>query len=119
VDWRLGELEARTVAAMVRTVAGEFERLGAGRVEPRRWALADPATAVRGLRDCYHHMGTTRMSAAPAEGVVDRDCRVHGIANLYVTGSSVFPTSGWAHPTFTAIALSQRLADHLRHGPRG
>ena len=61
----------------------------------------------------YHHMGTTRMSAAPANGVVNADCRVHGYQNLFVAGSSVFSTSGWANPTLTIVALSLRLADHL------
>ena len=58
-------------------------------------------------------MGTTRMHADPAYGVVDADCRVHGIDNLYVTGSSVFPTGGCANPTLTAVALALRLAEHL------
>ena len=61
-----------------------------------------------------HHMGTTRMADSSLEGVVDRDCRVHGIDNLHLAGSSVFPTGGWAFPTFTIVALSLRLAEHLR-----
>jgi choline dehydrogenase-like flavoprotein len=60
-----------------------------------------------------HHMGTTRMSADPRSGVVDRDCRVHGIGNLYVAGASVFPTVGWANPTMTVVALALRLASHV------
>jgi choline dehydrogenase-like flavoprotein len=63
-----------------------------------------------------HHMGTTRMSTDPARGVVDGHCRVHGISNLFVAGSSVFPTGGTAAPTLTAVALAIRLADHLRSG---
>ena len=50
----------------------------------------------------------------PTRGVVDRDGKVHGLANLYVTGSSVFPTSGYANPTLTLVALALRLADHLK-----
>jgi choline dehydrogenase-like flavoprotein len=61
----------------------------------------------------FHHMGTTRMASDPASGVVDADCRVHGVENLYVAGSSVFPTGGNANPTLTIIALALRLADHL------
>ncbi len=60
-----------------------------------------------------HHMGTCRMADDPAAGVVDRNCRVHGIANLYVVGGSVFPTGGAVQPTLTIAALSLRLADHL------
>ena len=77
---------------------------------------------ARGLRDikqtiaygwAHHHMGTCRMSADPAMGVVDSDCRVHGIDNLYVVGSSVFPTGGARQPTLTIAALALRLADQL------
>jgi choline dehydrogenase-like flavoprotein len=66
----------------------------------------------------WHHMGTTRMSDDPRDGVVDRDCRVHGWDNLFVAGSSVFPTSGTAGPTLTIVALASRLAAHLS-GPTG
>ncbi|HVV64803.1 MAG TPA: GMC family oxidoreductase [Rhizomicrobium sp.] len=61
-----------------------------------------------------HHMGTTRMSDDPRTGVVDRNCRVHGIGNLYVAGSSVFPTYGASNPTMNLVALTLRLAAHLR-----
>jgi choline dehydrogenase-like flavoprotein len=61
-----------------------------------------------------HHSGTTRMSADPAHGVVDADCRVHGVDNLFACGSSVFPTTGTAPPTLTIVALALRLADHLQ-----
>ena len=61
-----------------------------------------------------HHMGTTRMHQDPKRGVVDANCRVHGTANLYIAGSSVFPTAGFGHPTFTIVALAIRLADHLK-----
>jgi choline dehydrogenase-like flavoprotein len=62
-----------------------------------------------------HHMGTTRMHSDPARGVVDADCRVHGVSNLFVAGSSVFPTAGTAAPTLTIVALALRLAEHLRN----
>jgi choline dehydrogenase-like flavoprotein len=61
-----------------------------------------------------HHMGTTRMHADPRCGVVDPDCRVHGISNLFIAGSSVFPTTGYANPTLTIVALALRLADYLK-----
>ena len=60
-----------------------------------------------------HLMGTTRMGAAPSNSVVDRDCRVHGYGNLFVAGSSVFPTGGFANPTLTIVALALRLADTI------
>jgi len=61
-----------------------------------------------------HHMGTTRMHTDPRQGVVDANSRVHGVANLYVAGSSVFPTYGASNPTLNMIALTLRLADHIR-----
>ena len=61
-----------------------------------------------------HHLGTTRMSADPRSGVVDADSKVHGVANLYVAGSSVFPTYGSSNPTLNLVALTLRLADHLK-----
>jgi len=60
-----------------------------------------------------HHIGTTRMSADPRTGVVDADCKVHSVDNLYVAGSSVFATGGYVNPTFSLVALALRLADHL------
>ena len=66
------------------------------------------------VNSAAHHLGTTRMSDDPNLGVVDRNCKVHGVANLYVVGSSVFPTSGHANPTLTIVALAVRLGVHLR-----
>jgi choline dehydrogenase-like flavoprotein len=119
LDWRLSAQEKHTVAVLVERLSAEFERLGHGRIKPADW-LADPSPAwpvdptvgnhaIAG----YHHMGTTRMAASPAQGVVDADCRVHGYDNLYVAGSSVFATSGWANPTLTILALARRLGAHL------
>jgi choline dehydrogenase-like flavoprotein len=76
-----------------------------------------PAEAPTGWRRAIaggaHHMGTTRMHRDPSRGVVDEHCRVHGTTNLYVAGSSVFPTVGWAPPTLTIVALSLKLSDTL------
>jgi choline dehydrogenase-like flavoprotein len=104
VEWRLGALETHTAEVMAKTVGAEFERLGLARASPRDWTFDDS----------YHHLGTTRMADDPAHGVVDRDCQVHGLAGVYASGGSVFPTSGFANPTLTIVALSLRLADHLR-----
>ena len=119
LDWRLSELDKRTLRVVAAQLGAELERSGAGRVEPEPW-LADDSAPWRtdpliGNHPIggFHHMGTTRMAVSPRAGVVDADCRVHGVANLYVAGSSVFPTSGWANPTLTILALALRLADHL------
>jgi choline dehydrogenase-like flavoprotein len=63
--------------------------------------------------NAHHHAGTTRMHDDPTLGVVDASGRVHGAPALYVTGASVFPTSGFANPTLTIVAMALRLADHL------
>lgn len=76
---------------------------------------ADPHADIRACKATLgHHVGTARMAADPADGVVDPDCRVHGVENLYVASSAVLPTSSQAHPTLTIVALALRLADHLR-----
>ena len=67
------------------------------------------------LEGTWHHMGTTRMHDSPHSGVVDCHCRVHELANLYVAGSSVFPTVGASFPTINLVALAARLADHVAH----
>ncbi|HEX7007630.1 MAG TPA: GMC family oxidoreductase, partial [Alphaproteobacteria bacterium] len=61
----------------------------------------------------WHHMGTTRMASTATEGVVDENCRVFGVNNLYIAGSSVFSTGGHANPTLTIVQLTLRLGEHL------
>ncbi|HEX2484763.1 MAG TPA: GMC family oxidoreductase, partial [Myxococcota bacterium] len=112
VDWRLGERERRTLELATESLARELGRLGLGRVRLAHWLDAHEGFAP-GPLDYNHHMGTTRMSDDPGRGVVDASCRVHGVENLYVAGSSVFPTSGVSGPTLTLLALALRLADHL------
>ncbi|MGE0483948.1 MAG: GMC family oxidoreductase [Gammaproteobacteria bacterium] len=119
LDWRLSAIDKRTVAVMAERLGAEFERLGIGRLTPAAWLHetgtawpVDPTVSNHPVAG-YHHMGTTRMSADPRHGVVDGDCRVHGYANLYVAGSSVFATSSWANPTLLIVALAHRLGAHL------
>ena len=61
-----------------------------------------------------HHMGTARMHGDPRQGVVDADMKIHGVSNLYIAGSAVFPTYGASNPTLNLLALVLRLADHLK-----
>lgn len=74
----------------------------------------EPNIGSSEIHTCWHHMGTTRMHNNKKQGVVDSNCQVHGIANLFVAGSSVFPTGGRVNPTLTIVALAIRLADHLK-----
>ncbi len=98
----------------------EEELAGAGLGALRRTFNGDGDGGGRRWRDLVqsgkHHMGATRMSSDPELGVVDADCRVHDLENLFVAGSSVFPTYGWANPTLTLLALALRLADRLAAG---
>ena len=119
LDWRLSPIDVHSVNVLVETLRDELGRLGLGRVEPAAW-LSDPAGGWRTdpLVSAhpiggYHHMGTTRMASDPRRGVTDAEARVHGIGNLWVAGSSLFPTSGWANPTLTIVALALRTADHV------
>ena len=112
LKWQLSSLDKRTIARAETIIAEEVERAGIGRVESGPF---DPTTSdwPDSLLWGWHQMGTTRMHEDPKQGVVDGDCRVHGMSNLYVAGSSVFPTGGSDLPTLTIVALAARLADHL------
>jgi choline dehydrogenase-like flavoprotein len=113
LDWKLSPLDKRTARFLCRQLGEELARLDFGRLHISEWLLQDDTNWER-LHPWSHQMGTTRMSADPASGVVDANCRVHGMHNLYVAGSSVFPTYGAAPPTLTIVALALRLAEHLR-----
>ena len=124
LDWRFSEVDKRSLRVVMETLDGELRRLSLGRAEPSPWLgeeetpwEMDPLISNHPVGG-YHHMGTTRMATSPREGVVDADCRVHGLGNLYVAGSSVFPTGGWANPTLTILALALRLGDHLARSIR-
>ncbi|MEZ4463560.1 MAG: GMC oxidoreductase [bacterium] len=110
LDWRVSPVDARSVARTHEILAEALARSGFGRIR-LTLPTAGPFPAHTG--GGRHHMGTTRMHADPARGVVDADCRVHGVADLYIAGSSVFTTSGSANPTLSIVALARRLAAHL------
>lgn len=93
-------------ATLIGQIAGAA---GLGRME-----LEDYDRPFWGTTTSWHQLGTTRMAANPREGVVDPDCRVHGTRNLYVASGAVMPTNGRANPTLTILALTIRLADHLK-----
>jgi choline dehydrogenase-like flavoprotein len=109
----------RTAAAAFGTHLAEQ---GIGRARIRPWLLTEPAE-IPGVEDDEvggkHHMSTTRMAADPRQGVVDGDCKVHGMRNLYVGGSSVFASTGHCNPTYTIVQLALRLGDHLARQLQG
>ncbi len=115
IDWRPGELERRTACEYIRTIASEFAQLGVGSYDLNQVAaLDDKVSWVQMATDNSHHMGTTRMHESDKFGVVDANCRVHGIDNLYIGSSAVFPSSGSAYPTLTILALCIRVADRVK-----
>jgi len=109
LNWKIGREET---ASLVR-----LQRLLGERLKKERVGDLDE-TGLEGIEpqytDASHHMGTTRMSEDPRKGVVNRDTRLHSVDNLYIAGSSVFPTAGCANPTLTIVALALRLADRLK-----
>jgi len=114
LDWRLTELDQSTIRVTHELLAQELGRLGIGRMWLPEWLYSDSPTWSHSLWGGHHHMGTTRMSDDPRKGVVDKNCRVHGLENLFIAGSSIFPTGGSANPTLTITQLALRLADHLK-----
>ncbi|WP_165248776.1 GMC oxidoreductase [Paludisphaera soli] len=112
VDWRLSEEDRRGMTVASRLLGEELDRSGFGRL--RSTVPDDDAQWPRDLRGDQHHMGTTRMHRDPSLGVVDENCRVHGVPNLYVAGCSVFPTSGTFNSALTIVALALRLADQIK-----
>ena len=116
VDWRYTDGDVDTVSRALALLAEDLSNSGVGSFE------YDP-TSVEAEMIRYgayggHHIGTARMGTDPRHSVVDSDCRVHGVDNLYIAGSATFPTSSQANPTLTVVALAVRLAGHLRvlHG---
>jgi choline dehydrogenase-like flavoprotein len=112
LEWRLSEIDIHSMNTLAYLIGRFVGETGLGRL--KRTLPSDPDAIHEILHGDWHHIGTTRMSATPATGVVDENCRVHSVKNLYMAGSSVFPTSGHAVPTFTIVAMAARLADHLK-----
>jgi choline dehydrogenase-like flavoprotein len=110
VDWRPTSSDRASIRASQEAVDTVLRAAGLGHVELMLGDEHPPAL----LEGNFHHLGATRMHTDSSLGVVDADCRVHGVRNLYVAGSSVFPTYGCSNPTLTVVALALRLADHLK-----
>jgi choline dehydrogenase-like flavoprotein len=110
LHWKWNTIDQESIGRAQQILKTEFARSGIGHFEIAQINGA-PRIIYPGT---HHHMGTTRMHINPKLGVVDGDCRVHGVENLFVASSSVFPTGGFANPTLTIVALAIRLADHLK-----
>ncbi|MGB8765134.1 MAG: GMC family oxidoreductase [Burkholderiales bacterium] len=112
VDWRLSELVKRTFDRSFALASDELEAQGIWNVE-REAPLEGRDWPTDMEKGTWHHMGTTRMHDSPKLGVVDRNCRVNGMFNFYIAGSSVFPTGGCNFPTIMITALALRLSEHI------
>jgi choline dehydrogenase-like flavoprotein len=110
LDWRVNPADLRNIRRSLGAIAAGLAASGAGTVSMPD--VADDVWAER-IVGSWHHMGTTRMHPDPRHGIVDATCRAHAVPNLFVTGSSVFPTTGFANPTLTIIAMALRLAAEL------
>jgi choline dehydrogenase-like flavoprotein len=115
LEWQIGDAEQRTLTVVGRRLEALLRRNQIGAViwfdeafDPREGARLDRVV------DQYHHAGGARMSALARDGVVDADCRVHDMQNLYLASAAVFPSSGCSNPTFTIMALALRLAEYLQ-----
>ena len=112
VKWLVEDADLSHAYRAMSLIAMEFGRMGLGRGYSQ--LFKDSTQWPRHMEAGKHHCGTTRMSDNPKTGVIDANCKVFGIDNLYIAGSSVFPTIGYANPTITIVALALRLADHVK-----
>ncbi len=115
LNWAFTSMEKRSIRQIYEIIGQQAGVTGIGRVKlsEELWDEKDE-TMPTNTSGGWHHMGTTRMSEDPENGVVDANCKVHGIQNLFIAGSSCFPTGAGVNPTFTIVALSIRLADHIK-----
>jgi len=119
LHWVLTPLEKRSLRKISELAGQEVGRSGTGRVKLMDYLLdKDDHSWPSFTGGGWHHMGTTRMSTDPKQGVVDSNCKVHGISNLFIAGSSCFTTAGAANPTLTLVALTIRLSDHIKESMR-
>lgn len=115
LHWQLSEIDKKSIRRAHELIGQQLGAEGKGRVKVFRFLEdADNNSWSEGTSGGWHHMGTTRMGNDPRTSVVDRNCRVHGMKNLYCAGSSCFPTSGAANPTLSLVALSLRLSAYLK-----
>jgi len=112
VNWRLMPQDVDSLTRTIRLLRDSFERSGCGELVINGERLEEQIS--RSTPTGGHHIGTTRMATDPTQGVVDQNCTMHGISNLHIAGAAVFPTCGHANPTLTIVALSVRLAEHVK-----
>lgn len=112
--WKKTYQDFCTIKDTIGYIGEYFQKHNLGRISVPRWVVSKDGFPNNEIIAGPHHMGGTRMSDSPEYGVVDRNCKVFGVDNLYMAGSSVFPTGGASSPTLTIVQLALRLADKLR-----
>ena len=115
LNWQLSETDKISIFKSNVILGTELGKAGIGRLKVDDWLLKDKIEWPELLAGGWHHLGVTRMHDNPNKGVVDKNCKVHSVDNLFIAGSSVFSTSGVANPTLTIVALALRLANHLEN----
>ena len=113
ISWKLTEQEYKTLKINYELISDFFKKNNLGKIKPSKFILNLNKNLHSDVFAVGHHMGTTRMSSSPVNGVVDKNLKVHDLNNLYIAGSSVFPTGGYINPTMTIVALSMRLNNHI------
>lgn len=113
LHWRKGAVERRTAEVAIKLLGSHLAQSDQGRVKVESWILDRAPYPENDERAGFHHMGGTRMAATADQGVVDAQGKVFGVDNLYIGGSSVFPTGGHTNPTYTLVQLALRLGEHL------
>ncbi len=111
IDWRYSQDDITSVKRTLDLMATEFESTGVGRLTYDEGTLEEDLMRFGAYGG--HHIGTARMGTDPRTSVVDANCKVHSVSNLFVAGSAVFPTSSQANPTLTLVAMALRLGKHL------
>ncbi len=113
LHWKRTEQDYRTARVLFELLGRHLVRSGAGRARATPHTIAGRDFPEAALGAGWHHMGGCRMSASQNEGVVDPNLKVHGIDNVWITGSAVYPNAGYTNPTLAIVQLSLRLGDHL------
>lgn len=115
LSWQLTALDKRSIRKIHELVGTQLGAAGLGRVKLFEFLRDENDDSWSdGTSGGWHHMGTTRMGNDPKKSVVDANCQVHGIGNLYCAGASCFSTSGAVNPTLSLIALSLRLSAFIK-----
>lgn len=112
--WALSPIDKKTVFTINKLLGQQIGAAGIGRVKLKEFLLDGDVQLPDYTSGGWHHLGTTRMSDDPKHGVVDANCKIHGIDNLYIAGSSCYTTGGAVNPTLTVVAISLRLANHIK-----